>query len=96
MYLETVEGDFKKKFYNHKKLFNKETSANDITLSKEIWELKETSESSLTLVWSIDKMVPPYSNTSKKCLPRLHEKLKIINYPRPEEFLKGGLSGRMT
>ena len=33
------------------------------------------------------KKVPPYSYISKKCLLCLHEKLKIINYPRPEEVL---------
>ena len=40
-----------------------------------------------TLVWSIAKKVPPYSNISKKCLMSLHEKLEIINYPRPDELL---------
>ena len=33
------------------------------------------------------KKVLPYSNISKKCLPRLHEKLEIINYPRPDKLL---------
>ena len=35
----------------------------------------------------IAKKVLPYSNISKKCLLCLHEKLKIINYPLPEELL---------
>ena len=82
-----VEGDFKKQICNHRKSFNNEDSANDTTLSKYIWELKETSNSSPTLVWTIAKRVPPYSNISKKCLLCLHEKLEIINYPRPEELL---------
>ena len=42
-YLGTAEGDFKKRFYNHRKSLNNECSANDTTLSKYIWELKETS-----------------------------------------------------
>ena len=50
-------------------------------------ELKETSNSSPILVWFIAKKVPLYSNISKKCLLCLHEKLEIINYPRPEELL---------
>ena len=75
MYLGTAEGDFKKRFYNHRKSFNNEGSANDTTLSKYIWELKETSNSSPTLVWAIAKNFPPYSNISKKCLLCLHEKL---------------------
>ena len=62
VYLGTAEGDFKKQFYNHRRSFNNEASANDTTLSKYIWELKETSNSNPTLVWSIAKKVPPYSN----------------------------------
>ena len=81
VYLGTAEGDFKTRFYNHRKSFNNEGSANDTAFSKYIWELKETSNSSPTLVWSIAKMVPPYSNISKKCLLCRHEKLEIINYP---------------
>ena len=86
-YLGTAEGDFRKQFYNHRKSFNSEVSTNDTTFSKYIRELKETSNSSPTLVWSIAKKVPPYSNISKKCLLCLHEKLEMINYPRPEELL---------
>ena len=78
VYLGTAEGDFKKRFYNHRKSFNNEGSASDTTLSNYIWELKEASNSNLTLVWSIAKKVPPYSNISKKFLLCLHEKLEII------------------
>ena len=87
VYLGTAEGDFKKRFYNHRKSFNNEGSANDTTLSKYIWELKETSNSSPASMWSIAKKVPPYSDISRKCLLCFHEKLEIINYPRPEELL---------
>ena len=52
-----------------------------------MWELTETSNSSPTLAWSISKKVTSYFNISKKCLLCLHEKLEIINYPRPEELL---------
>ena len=55
VYLGTAEGDFKKRFYNHRKSFNNEGSANDTTLSKYIWELKETSNSSPTLVCLLPK-----------------------------------------
>ena len=87
VYLGTTEGDFKKRFYNHRKSFNNEGSSTDTTVSKYIRELKETSNSSPTLAWSIAEKVPPYSNISKKCLLCLHQKLEIINYPRPEELL---------
>ena len=69
------------------KSFNNEGNANNTTRSKYIWELNETSNSSLTLICCIAKKVPPYSNISKKCQLCLHEKLKKINYPRPEELL---------
>ena len=86
VYLGNAEGDCKKRFYNHRKSFNNEGSAgSDTTLSKYIWELKRTLNSSLTLVWSIAKKVPPYSNKSKKCLLCLHGKLEIINYRQLEE-----------
>ena len=48
VYLRTAEDDFKKRIYNHKKSFNNEASANDTTLSKYIWELKQTSNLSPT------------------------------------------------
>ena len=87
VYLGTAEDHFKKWFYNHRKSFNNESSTNDTTLSKYIWELKETSNSSPTLVWSIAKKVPSYFNISKRCLLCLHKKLEIINYPRPDQLL---------
>ena len=45
--LGAAKGDFKKLFYNHRKSFNNETTANKATLSKYIWKLKETSNSSM-------------------------------------------------
>ena len=87
MYVGTAEGDFKKRFYNHRNSFDNEASANDTNFSKYIWVLKKPSNLSLTLVWSIAKKVPPYSNTSKNCLLCLHEKLEIINHLRSEELL---------
>ena len=62
----------------HRKSFNDEASANYTTLSKYTRELNETSNLNSTLVWSIAKKVPSYSNISKKCLLCLHEKLEII------------------
>ena len=87
VYLGTTEGDFKKRFFNHRNSFNNQASTNDITLSKYIWELKETSNLSPTPVSSIAKKVTPYSHISKKCLLCLHEKLEIINYSGQNELL---------
>ena len=36
VYLGKAEGDFKKRFYNHRKSFNNETNANDTPISKYI------------------------------------------------------------
>ena len=36
------------------------------------------------------KKVPAQSNITKTCLLCLHEKLEIINYPYPEEFMNKG------
>ena len=87
MYLVAAEGDSKKRFYNHKKSFNNEDSANHTSLSKYIWELKETSNLILTLVSSIAKNGLPYYNISKKCLQCLHEKPEVTNYSRTDELL---------
>ena len=43
VYFGTAKGDFKKRFYNHRKSFNNEGSATNTTISKCISELKETS-----------------------------------------------------
>ena len=42
LYLGTAEGDFTKRFYNHRKSLNNKLSANGTTFSKYIWELIET------------------------------------------------------
>ena len=40
-----------------------------------------------SLKLSIVESIPGYSNISKRCLPCLHEKYEIINYPNQEELL---------
>ena len=87
VYLGTAEGDFKQRFYNHKKSFKNKSYANDTTLSKYIWEMKQKHNITPTLKWYIVKSVPSYSNVSKKCLLCLHEKFEILNYPNQKELL---------
>ena len=74
--MQTAEDDFKKRFYNDRKPFYNEDSANDTTLSKYMWEQRETSNLSPALGWSIAKKLPPYSHISKKCLLCLHKKFR--------------------
>ena len=67
--------------------FKNREKANDTTLSKYVWEVKDKYKETLSLKWSIVKSVPGYSNITKKCLLCLYEKLEIINYPNQEELL---------
>ena len=71
VYLGTAEGDFKKRYYNHRKSFKNRLYECDTTLSKYIWEMR----------------VPSYSNITKRCRLCLQEKSEIIKYPRPDELL---------
>ena len=87
IYLGTAEGNFKKRYYNHKTSFKNREKANDTTLSKYVWEVKDKYKETPSLKWSIVKSVPGYSNITKKCLLCLYEKLEIINYPNQEELL---------
>ena len=41
VYLRTAEGDFKKRYYNHRKLFKNRLYECDTTLSKYIWEIRD-------------------------------------------------------
>ena len=44
VYLGTTEGDFKQRFYNHKKSLNYSTYRNGTTLSEYVWDIKEKHE----------------------------------------------------
>ena len=72
MYLETTEGDLKKRYYNHNKSFRHCSYANETALSKHVWEDKYN---------EMPSSVPGYSNISIRCLLRLYEKFEILNYP---------------
>ena len=84
---EKLKETSKKPYYNHKTSFKNREKANDTTLSKYVWEVKDKYKETPSLKWSIVKSVPGYSNITKKCLLCLHEKLEIINYPNQEELL---------
>ena len=87
IYLETAEGNLKKRYYNHKTSSKNREKANDTTLSKYVWEIKDKYKEKPSLKWSIVNSVPGYSNITKKCILCLYEKLEIINYPNQEELL---------
>ena len=85
VYLGAAKGYFKKRYYNHKKSFNNRKNANDTTLSKCVWEVRDTYKETPSIKWSIVKSVPGYSNITNKCLLCHDEKLEIINYPNQED-----------
>ena len=81
VYLGTAEGDFQQRYYNHKKSFRNRKYANETSLSKYIWQMKDKYNISPNLMWCIVKSAPGYSNISKRCMLYLHEKYEILNYP---------------
>ena len=87
VYLGTAEGDFKQRYYNHKKSFKNRKYANETSLSKYIWEMKDKHNTTPNLTWCTVKSVPGYSNISKRCMLCLHEKYETLNYPDQEELL---------
>ena len=66
VYLGAAEGNFKQQYYNNKKSFRNWKYANEISLSKCIWEMKDKHNISPNLIWCIVKSVPGYPNISKK------------------------------
>ena len=86
VYLDTAEGDFKQRFYNHRMSFNNEGPLhrhNTFQICLGNKELKIMP----SLKWSIIKSVPTYSNISKKCQLCLQEKFEILNYPSPNKLI---------
>ena len=87
VYLDIAEGDFNQRYYNHKKSFRNQKYANEASLSKYIWKIKDTHYTTPDLLWCIAKSVPGYLNISKKCMLCLHENYEILNYPYQEKLL---------
>ena len=87
VYLGLTEDVWKKRYYNHTKSFRHEKYKNSTVLSNYIWELKKVPGEIPVLTWSIEKSIPAYSNTSKRCPLCLYEKLYIVTYETPLELL---------
>ena len=80
VYIGTVEGDFKKRYYNHVSSFKNETQMNKTILAKYFWEQKQRHNITPTLKRYIVKSVPSYSNITKSCMLCLHERFEILTY----------------
>ena len=68
-------------------LFINARHKNDTTLSSYLWELKKKTSEIAKLTWSILKIVPGYSNNSKRLLLCLHEKPYIATCHDQQELL---------
>ena len=77
-YLEMVEGDFKKRYNNQKNSFRHKRHSKETTLSKYIWEIKKEYNEMPTLIKSIIKSLPSYSNIPKKCCYVFTKNLKLL------------------
>ena len=60
---------------------------NETSLSSYAWKIKKETRQILAFAWSVVRIVPAYSNTTKKCALCLHEKLEILMYHDLEEYL---------
>ena len=56
---------------------------NKTTSAKYVWERNQKHNITPTLKWYIVKSVRSYSNITKSCMLRLHEKFRILTYPKP-------------
>ena len=53
VYLDTAEGDFQQRYYNHKKSFRNRKYPTETSLSKHIWEMTDKHNISPNLIWCI-------------------------------------------
>ena len=75
------KGDWKQRYYNHTMSFRNQKHKNDTAFSTFLSELKKSTKETPKLTWYVLKVVPGNSNSSKRCLLCLNEKLLIATYP---------------
>ena len=61
--------------------------AHSTALSKYVWDCKDKIKQTPEISWKIVKSAPAYTNTSKRCVLCLEEKMAIITYPDQEKLL---------
>ena len=68
VYIGVAEGDWKQRFQCHSEVmsFRNQKRKNDTALSAFLWELKKSTKETPMLTWSVLKVVPEYSNISKR------------------------------
>ena len=90
VYIGVAEGDWKQHYHNHIMSFENQERKNDTALSTFLWELQKSIKETPKLTWSVSKVVPGYSNISKRCLLGLNEKLLIATYSDQKQLLNKG------
>ena len=87
VYLGLTEGPWKQRNYGHKFSFSNKKYAHSTALSKYVWDCKDKIKQTPEISWKIVKSAPAYTNTSKRCVLCLEEKMAIITYPDQEKLL---------
>ena len=67
--------------------FRNQKRKNDTGLSTFLWEFKKSTKETPKLTWSVLKVVPAYTNISKRCLLCLNDKLLSATYPDQKQLL---------
>ena len=68
--------EFKVRYRNHKKSFNKPTYSSDTELSKYVWDLKDNCKKrEYSIKWSILKRAAAYVPGGRRCNLCIEEKL---------------------
>ena len=78
VYIGLTEHSFKSRYNGHTSTFRHQKLANSTTLSKYIWDLKD-SGTNYRIKWSVLKRARAYSAGTKTCNLCLWEKLCILN-----------------
>ena len=89
VYIGIAEGDWKQCYCDHTMSF-KNQKQSDTALSTFLWEFKKLTKETPKLTWSVLKVVPGYSNISRRCLMCLNKKLLITTYPDQKQLLNKG------
>ena len=87
VYLGLTEGPWKQRNNGHKFSFSNKKYAHSTALSKYVWDCKDKIKQTPEISWKIVKSAPAYTNTPKRCVLCLEEKMAIITYPDQEKLL---------
>ena len=85
LYIGVTEPPWNQRYNNHKSNFTHVSERNTTTLSKRIWELRDSNAPEPTITWSIQHKSYPYRCGTRICDLCLSEKLAILKVNTEEE-----------